>query len=66
MNEKIRQLKYLIKEYEELCDEAEEMSHNWESGSPELAAMSDPSDQYMISLSIENKYNEIKNILEQL
>lgn len=60
MDEKIRKLKWLIEEYEELCSEAKEMSEDWENGSPEEAAMSDPSDQYMKGMEIEEKYNEIK------
>lgn len=62
MNENIKKLKLLIEEYEELCDEAEEMCDDWENGSPEVAAMSDPSDQYMKGEEIEEKYNEIKDV----
>lgn len=66
MNENIRKLKWLIEEYEELCNEAEQMSEDWENGSPEVAAMSDPSDQYMKGQEIEEKYNEIKGVLNTL
>lgn len=66
MNENIRKLKWLIEEYEELCNEADEMREDWENGSPEAAAMSDPSDQYMKGLEIEEKYNEIKDVLNIL
>jgi hypothetical protein len=66
MNENIRKLKWLIEEYEELCNEAEQMSEDWENGSPESAAMSDPSDQYVKEKEIEEKYNEIKSILNAL
>lgn len=59
-------LKELISEYEELCYESEQMSEDWDNGSPESAAMSDPSDQYMKGLEIEEKYNEIKNFLSNL
>jgi len=66
MNESIRKLKWLIEEYEELCNEAEQMSENWNSDDPFLAAMSDPSDQYMKGQEIEEKYNEIKGVLNAL
>lgn len=66
MNENIRKLKWLIEEYEELCSEAEQMSEDWENASPEVAAMSDPSDQYMKGEEIEEKYNEIKSVLNAL
>lgn len=66
MNENIKKLKWLIEEYEELCSEAEQMSEDWENGSPESAAMSDPSDQYMKGEEIEEKYNEIKGVLNTL
>jgi hypothetical protein len=66
MNENIRELKWLIEEYEELCDEAKQMSEDWDNGSPETAAMSDPSDQYMKGQEIEEKYNEIKSVLNAL
>lgn len=66
MNENIRKLKRLIEEYEELCNEAEQMDEDWENGSPEAAAMSDPSDQYMKGQEIEEKYNEIKDVLNAL
>ncbi len=66
MNENIRKLKWLIEEYEELCSEAEQMSDDWNNGSPEVAAMSDPSDQYMKGQEIEEKYNEIKSVLNAL
>lgn len=59
-------LKELISEYEELCYESVQMSEDWNNGSPESAAMSDPSDQYMKGLEIEEKYNEIKNFLSNL
>lgn len=66
MNENIRKVKWLIEEYEELCEEAEEISNNWDSDDPCIAAMSDPSDQYMKGLEIEEKYNEIKEVLKLL
>ena len=66
MNENIKKLKWLIEEYEELCNEAEQMSEDWEDGSPEVAAMSDPSDQYMKGKEIDEKYNEIKGVLNAL
>jgi hypothetical protein len=66
MNENIKKLKWLIEEYEELCDEAEQMSEDWKNGSPEAAAMSDPSDQYIKGQEIEEKYNEIKSVLNAL
>lgn len=66
MKESIIKLKWLIEEYEELCNEAKQMSEDWENGSPEVAAMSDPSDQYIKGSEIEEKYNEIKNILNEL
>ena len=66
MDENIRKLKWLIEEYEELCNEAEEMSEDWENGSECAAAMSDPSDQYMKGMEIEEKYNEIKGVLNAL
>lgn len=66
MNENIRKLKWLIEEYEELWNESEEMWEDWENGSPESAAMSDPSDQYMKGLEIQEKYNEIKGVLNEL
>jgi hypothetical protein len=52
MNEDIRKLKWLIEEYEDLCNEAEEMSN--------------PRDQYMKGMEIEEKYNEIKGVLNAL
>lgn len=66
MNENIRKLKWLIEEYEELCNEAEQMSEDWGNGSPEVASMSDPSDQYMKGQEIGEKYNEIKGVLNAL
>lgn len=66
MNENIKKLKWLIEEYEELCSEAEQMSEDWENGSPEAAAMSDPSDQFMKWQEIEKKYDEIKGVLNLL
>lgn len=66
MNQNIVKIKILIEEYEELCSEAVQMEKDWESGSPEVAAMSDPSDQYMKELEIEEKYNEIKKCLNFL
>ena len=47
MNEDIIKLKNLIEEYEELCEESEQMSKDWESGSECESAMADPSDKYM-------------------
>lgn len=66
MNEKILKLKRLIIEYEELYYESEQMREDWESGSPEAAAMSDPSDQYLKGEEIDRKFNEIKSILNTL
>jgi hypothetical protein len=66
MNPQIRNLKYLIEEYEELCQNLEQMSDDWENGSPEDAAMSDPSDQYLKGEEASRKYDEIKNVLKEL
>jgi hypothetical protein len=66
MNEDIRKLKWLIEEYEDLCNEAEEMREDWENGSECAAAMSNPRDQYMKGMEIEEKYNEIKGVLNAL
>ena len=66
MTENIRKLKLLIEEYEEFCNKAEKMSDDWENGSECARAMNDPSDQYMIGMEIENKYNEIKEMLNAL
>ena len=66
MNEHIKRLKKLIEEYEELRNEAKQMRQNWYNGSPEAAAMSDPSDQYMKGQEVEAKYNEIKQVLNKL
>lgn len=65
MNEIIRKAKFLIEEYEELNREAEEMSEDWEHGSPEAAAMSDPSDQYMKGIELNNKFEEIKALFSE-
>jgi len=65
MNETIRKAKALIDEYEELDAESEEMSNDWEHGSPEAAATSDPSDQYMKGMEIEAKFEEIKALFSE-
>lgn len=66
MNEKISDLKNLILEYEELSQELEQMNHDWDYGSPEEAAMADPSDQFMKEQELEQKYYEIKEFMEEL
>jgi len=66
MNEDIIKLKNLIEEYEELCEESEQMSKDWESGSECESAMADPSDKYMKGMQIEEKRNEIKSVLNTL
>jgi len=45
--------------------EAEEMSEDWEHGTPEAAAMSDPSDQYMKGIELNNKFEEIKALFSE-
>lgn len=66
MNQKISKLKYLIEEYEDLYQELDDMSEAWENGSPEDAAMADPSDQYLKGEELQEKYNEIKDCLSEL
>jgi len=65
-NINIQNLKNLIDEYDELYQELEDMTDDWENGSPEAAAMSDPSDQYMKGQEIEEKYAEIKTALNDI
>lgn len=43
--------------------ELEMMSDNWNSGSPEDAAMSDPGLQYEISEQIDRKLRELRDLL---
>lgn len=66
INQNIRKIQILIEEYEDLCNEADQMAEDWENGSEEVAAMADPSDQFLKGEEIEEKYNEIKNILNEL
>ena len=66
MNEDIVKLKRLVEEYVELCEEAEQMSDDWENGSECEAAMADPSDQYMKGIEIKEKCNEIKSVLNSI
>jgi hypothetical protein len=58
---KLRKLKYLIEEYEDLDDEMYHMIEDWEHGSPEAAAMSDPSDQFIKSEQLSGKQKQIIN-----
>ena len=66
MNRHIINLKHLIREYEEINRELEDMSNSWEYGTPEEAASCDPSDQYMKTLELEVKMEEIKEVLKKL
>ncbi len=66
MNVNITKLKYLIEEYEVLYGEVERMSEDWENGDACAGAMSDPSDQYMKGMELEDKYIEIKKTLGSL
>ena len=66
MNQDIIKLKYLIEEYESLCEEAEQMNEAWNSNDPLWAAENDPGLQYEKEQEIEKKYEEIKLTLNSL
>ena len=61
--DKLRKLKYLIEEYEELDDEADQMIEDWEHGDPGNAAMSDPSDQFVKGQEMDRKWDQIMNYI---
>lgn len=49
----------LIREYEDLCKELENMQKAWDSDDPFNAATSDPGLQYSLGEEIQSKYKEI-------
>ena len=65
-DEQIEGLEDLIREYRELCRESRDMQYMWEHGSPEEAAMCDPSDQYLKGEEVDSKFKEIKNYFNNL
>lgn len=66
MNDNIRKLKYLVEEYEYLSDELGVMVDAWNSDDSGWAAENDPGLQYEKEMEIDEKYEEIKEVLKEL
>lgn len=62
MNGVISEIKSAIEDYEELLLQSKQINEDWDSGSPEDAAHSDPSDQFLHGEEVEQKLNGIKSL----
>ena len=66
MNERIKELKTLIEELEEIDERSLNMSISWNSGDDYDMAENDPGLQYELDMERERKVVEIKNICRRI
>jgi len=55
----------MLEEIRDKENTSEAMSEAWDNGSPEEAAMCDPSDQYMLECEIEELWKEFKQVVNK-